>query len=88
MKRTERIDLRVTSETKQALQAAANSTASTVSEFILSSALKAADEALANRRIFALTAEQWAAFHAALDAPPRPTPRLKDLRKGNPTASA
>ena len=37
------------------------------------------DEELADRRLFALSAEQWHAFQAALDAPPRPMPRLRRL---------
>lgn len=38
-----------------------------------------AEETLADRRIFELTAEQWAAFEASLDAPPRVIPGLKRL---------
>ncbi|MGB7761956.1 MAG: DUF1778 domain-containing protein [Bryobacteraceae bacterium] len=32
-----------------------------------------------DRRTFVLNAAQWKAFAAALDAPPRPLPRLKRL---------
>lgn len=78
-KRTDRIDLRVYPEAKEALQAAALLRHKSVSEFVLESALGAADEVLANRRHFNLDAEQWAAFHAALDAPPRSLPRLERL---------
>jgi hypothetical protein len=38
-----------------------------------------ADEALADRRTFRLSATQWKAFMAALDATPRPLPRLQRL---------
>jgi uncharacterized protein (DUF1778 family) len=34
---------------------------------------------LAERRVIKLGAEDWAAFLAALDAAPRPTPRLARL---------
>lgn len=78
-KRTDRIDLRIYPEAKEALQAAALLRHKSVSEFVLESALGAADEVLANRRHFNLDAEQWAAFHAALDAPPRSLPRLERL---------
>ena len=44
-------------------------------------ALARADEALADRRSFGLNAAQWKAFSAALDAPPRPLPRLERLLK-------
>ena len=80
-KRTDRIDLRIYPEAKEALQAAALLRHKSVSEFVLESALGAADEVLANRRHFNLDAEQWAAFHAALDAPPRPLPRLERLMR-------
>lgn len=78
-KRTNRIDLRVQSDAKEALQAAATLRHKSVSEFILDNALGAADEVLADRRYFGLNAEQWEALQAALDAPPRPLPRLKKL---------
>ena len=80
-KRTDRIDLRIHPEAKEALQAAASLRHKSVSEFILESALGAADEVLADRRYFSLNAEQWEAFQAALDAPPRALPRLERLMR-------
>ena len=50
-----------------------------VSEFVLRSALSRAEETLPDRQRFGLNAEQWEQFHAALDAPPRPLPRLAKL---------
>ncbi len=78
-KRTDRIDLRLYPEAKEALQAAATLRHKSVSEFILDSALGVADEVLADRRQFGLNAEQWEAFQAALDAPPRTLPRIEKL---------
>jgi uncharacterized protein (DUF1778 family) len=80
-KRTDRIDLRIHPEAKEALLAAASLRHKSVSEFVLESALGAADEVLADRRHFGLNAEQWEAFQAALDAPPRPLPRLERLMR-------
>jgi uncharacterized protein (DUF1778 family) len=80
-KRTDRIDLRIQPEAKEALQAAASLRHKTVSEFIIDSALGAADEVLADRRYFGLGAEKWEAFLAALDAPPRPLPRIEKLMR-------
>ncbi len=80
-KRTNRIDLRIHTKAKEALQAAASLRHKSVSEFILESDLGAADEVLADRRYFSLNIEQWAAFQAALDAPPRPLPRLEQLMR-------
>ena len=77
--RTEKLDLRLSKAAKQTLQAAATAARKTVSEFVLETALSEAEERLADRRIFILDAAKWDAFVAALDAPPRPTPRLKRL---------
>ncbi len=77
--RTEKLDLRLTPAAKQVLQTAAAANARSVSEFVLESALARAEETLPDRRRFGLDAEQWAAFQAALDAPPRPLPRLAKL---------
>ena len=77
--RTEKLDLRLTPEAKQALQAAALASRRSVSDFVLESALARADEALADRRTFGLDAAQWKAFVKALDAPVRPLPRLRRL---------
>jgi uncharacterized protein (DUF1778 family) len=79
--RTEKLDLRLTRQAKRTLQAAAATSRRSVSEFVLESALARADEALADRRTFSLNHAQWKAFSAALDAPPRPLPRLGRLLK-------
>jgi len=79
--RSEKLDLRLTRQAKSTLRAAATACRRSVSEFVLESALARADEALADRRIFTLNDVQWKAFLAALDAPPRPLPRLERLLK-------
>ncbi len=79
--RSEKLDLRLTGNAKRALQAAAAACHRSVSEFVLESALTRADETLADRRSFNLNPTQWKAFLAALDAPPRPLPRLERLLK-------
>lgn len=73
--------LRLTRDAKKALQAAAAASHRSVSEFVLESALARADEALADRHVFRLNTAQWKAFISALDAPPRPMPRLERLLK-------
>jgi len=77
--RTEKLDLRLTPSAKRVLQTAAVASARSVSEFVLESALARAEETLPDRRRFGLDAERWAAFQAALDAPPRPLRRLERL---------
>ena len=80
--RNEKLDLRLTRAAKRELQSAAHAAGRSVSEFVLESALARAEETLPDRRRFGLTADQWKAFQRALDAPPRPAPRLaKLLRK-------
>jgi len=77
--RTEKLEFRLTAAAKQTLQKAATAEHRSVSEFVLESALARAEETLPDRQRFGLDAEQWQAFQAALDAPPRPTPRLAAL---------
>jgi uncharacterized protein (DUF1778 family) len=77
--RTEKLDLRLTPEAKRTLAAAAQAMRRSLSDFVLTSALDRAEEALADRRIFQLPSDQWEAFIAALDAPPRDMPRMSKL---------
>ena len=77
--RSEKLDLRLTLAAKRVLQTAATASRRSVSEFVLESALARAEETLPDRRHFGLDAEQWAAFQAALDAPPRDLPRMARL---------
>ena len=77
--RKEKLDLRLTSSAKRTLQIAAQAARRSVSEFVLESALSRAAETLPDRRHFGLNAARWAAFQAALDAPPQPAPRLARL---------
>ena len=77
--RTTKLDLRLSPEAKQTLNAAARMTHRSVSQFVLESALARADETLVERQRFELDAARWADFMAALDAPPRALPRLRRL---------
>jgi uncharacterized protein (DUF1778 family) len=79
--RSEKLDLRLTPEAKKTLNAAAAAASRSVSEFVLESALARAAETLPDRQRFELTVERWKAFQAALDAAPRPLPRLRRLLK-------
>ena len=79
--RSEKLDLRLTSDAKATLQAAAAASQRSVSEFVLESALARAAETLPDRRHFRLSPGAWAKFQAALDAPASPHPRLNKLLK-------
>jgi uncharacterized protein (DUF1778 family) len=77
--RTTKLDLRLSPDAKRTLTEAARATHRSVSQFVLESALARADETLVERQRFELDADHWAAFMAALDAPPRELPRLRRL---------
>jgi len=77
--RSEKLDIRITPEAKQILQQAAKERHTSISQFVLESALSSASAVLAERSRLGLNAEQWEAFMAALDAPPRRHPRLERL---------
>lgn len=77
--KTERIDVRANLSVKQLLQEAARSCHKSVSEFLLEAGITAANQTLADRRLFKLDDAQWQAFHQALDRPVQPLPRLKRL---------
>lgn len=77
--RSEKLDLRLTPLAKQKLKSAAAAAKRSVSDFVLESALARADETLADRQQFGLDCDQWEAFMAALDAPPRHHARMERL---------
>jgi uncharacterized protein (DUF1778 family) len=77
--RSEKLDLRLTTEAKRTLRAAAAAANRSVSDFVLESALSRAAETLADRRHFGLGPAQWAAFQEALDAPTRSMPGMSKL---------
>ena len=75
----ERINIRTSATVKRRLQRAAGAVHKNVSEFLLEHGLAAAEETLADRRLFVLDSKQWDEFQAALDRPPKQKPRLKKL---------
>jgi len=77
--RTEKLDLRISPRVKRTLRAAAAVRHESMGDFVLRSALREAEDVLLERRRFELTAEEWAAFQAALDAPASPSPALERL---------
>ena len=77
--RSERLDIRISPSAKRLLQDAADARHKTLSEFVLDTAILAAEKTLADRRLFQLNAEQWSEFMEKLDAPPRRHPRLEKL---------
>jgi uncharacterized protein (DUF1778 family) len=77
--RSEKLDIRITPEAKRLLQEAARERHTTISQFVLDTALGAANDLLAARTRIGLDSAQWEQFMEALDAPPRVHPRMKRL---------
>lgn len=78
--KTERIDIRTTLYAKRLLQEAARVAHKNVSDFLLESGIAAAEQSLADRRVFALDDTAWHAFQAVLDRPvAKAKPHLRKL---------
>jgi uncharacterized protein (DUF1778 family) len=78
-RKNERLSLRVSMVEKTTLESASQSVSMTTSEFVIRQAMAAAEEILADRTRFLLSADQWEAFSARLDQPPRAIPAIKKL---------
>jgi uncharacterized protein (DUF1778 family) len=78
-RKSERLGLR-TSEAQRALLVAASQVeGTTVSDFVLRHATRAAEDVLADQRVFMVSNEVWDQFTAALDSPPKDIPGLDAL---------
>ena len=78
-KRTRRLNLRATERQEKLIRTGAASRGVSVTDFILESACLQAEHALAARRDFAASPQQWRAFLEALDRPARAKPELARL---------
>lgn len=77
--RSERINIRITSERKTLIARAAEKERKNISDFVLENAVSAAEAILADDANFSLNKKRWQQFLAALDAPPREIPALRKL---------
>lgn len=77
--KSERLAVRLSPQQRSLLSEASRTQATTITEFVLSAATRAAEDVLADRRRFVLAEPEWAAFVAALDREPRELPRLRRL---------
>jgi uncharacterized protein (DUF1778 family) len=75
----DRLELRLTPRAKAMLKRAAAIERKSMSAFVLDKGLEAAAETLADRSEFRLSAKEYDAFVAALDAPVKRHPRLTKL---------
>ena len=77
---TANLHLRITPGNKRLLQQAASAAhASTLTEYVVSSALRQAEQDLLERRTFVMKGKDWDNFNRLLDHPPRVLPALKKL---------
>lgn len=74
-----KVQLRLRPDQKSVLARAAQLRQTTLSNFMLEHAYKAAQEVLADQVDIVMSPAEWRAFCKALDAPPRSIPALKKL---------
>lgn len=78
------IQIRAPAETKAMLNRAAMLRGQKLSEFMLDSARRQAEEAILDQRVFFLDDKAHSVFLAALDAPAKPNKALKALMARKP----
>lgn len=77
--KSDRLNLRIEPELREFFETAAAAAKMTLSAFILSATRIRAEQQLADRVNYSVSAEQWQGFMEALDRPPRELPRLQRL---------
>lgn len=77
--KSERLSLRANAWQRTLLREASRIEGTSVSDFVLRSATRAAEDVLADRRVFALPEDRWEAFVDVLERPARELPRLRKL---------
>ena len=75
--RRDTLNLRIKAEERGLIDRAAAITGKTRTDFVLEAACHAAEEALLDRTVLAVSQEAHAAFLARLDEPPKPNARLR-----------
>jgi len=75
--RRETLNIRIKPEVRGLIDRAAQLAGKNRTDFVLDAARQAAEAALLDRTIFAVTSKAYADFLARLDAPPRPNERLR-----------
>jgi uncharacterized protein (DUF1778 family) len=75
--RRDTLNLRIKPEERGLIDRAATLTGRTRTDFVLDAVRRAAEDALLDRTVFAVSPEAYAEFLARLDAPPKTNARLK-----------
>jgi uncharacterized protein (DUF1778 family) len=71
------LNIRIRPEVRGLIDRAAEAVGKTRTDFVLDAARQAAEEALLDRTMLALSSKAYAEFVARLDAPPKPNARLR-----------
>jgi uncharacterized protein (DUF1778 family) len=79
--RADRVDIRVSSETKALIARAASYSGLSVSSFVVKAAAEQAKALVAEHENLTLSARDWSAFTAALDRADKPRPKLAAAAK-------
>lgn len=77
----DRMHLRLDAVTKRRLERAAAYESRSVTDFVLLTAVAAADRVIESKESAVLSARDWDAFHAALLHPPKPNAKLKEAAR-------
>jgi uncharacterized protein (DUF1778 family) len=75
--RRDTLNLRIKPAERGLIERAATLTGKTRTDFVLEAARHAAEEALLDRTVFAVSPEAYTTFLARLDEPPKPNDRLR-----------
>ena len=78
-RKNERIGLRASEQQRALLLAASQAEGTTVSDFILRHATRAAEDVLADRRVFMVATDVWNRFAKVLERPATEVAGLNDL---------
>jgi uncharacterized protein (DUF1778 family) len=84
-RKDELIQIRASAHTKAILNRAASLRGQKLSEFMLDSARRQAEETILDQRSFFLDPDAHDRFLAMLDAPPRPSKELRALMRRKPS---
>jgi uncharacterized protein (DUF1778 family) len=76
---TEKINIRIDPSVKSVIDEAAELSNTTRTNFMVDAAYHAAQEVLLDQRLFLLDSEQWNAFNAKLNEPPKRNEKLAQL---------
>lgn len=78
-RKSQRLGLRTSESQRALLVAASQAEGTTVSDFVLRHATRAAEDVLADRRVFMVSGEVWDRFSTALDRSAADVPGLNEL---------